>query len=194
MVYNYYLPLCVALTADKIRSDYNPKKSLPTHHSVLRPMLENSLDAVVYGIRKGNELHKKNSGILINDRGKFRMDTARECIKGHELLWNITTWKRGSIVIVLDKNAVDFKKIFRHCFRPGLYANPRSGNTPAAILKCKKAVKEDKIAICFSASNGFENILIYASQKLTDKLYRLAKKYCKEKDYWEREAALLGQD
>lgn len=194
MVNNYYLPLSVALTPDNIRSDYNPRKTIPTHNSVLRIVLKNSLEAVIYGIGKNDDLYKKNSGILISDKGKFRFDTSQECITGHEFLWNVTTWKRGSIVIVLNTDAVDFKKIFKNCFRPGLYATPNSGNTPSAILKCKKAVKEDKFAICFSASNGFESILIYANQKLTDNLYKLAKKYCKEKDYWEKEEASLGLD
>ena len=59
-----------------------------------------------------SDLYKENSDILFPDKGKFRFDNFKECVEGHEYLWNVTGWKRGSIVIILKRDEVNFIDIY----------------------------------------------------------------------------------
>ena len=142
-------------------------------------MLRNSLDASVYGISEQSDLYRLNTGILIKARGKYKLDTNKECIVGHEYLWNATTWKRGSIALILDKD-FDFTEVFRNCYRPGLVATPNSGNSLSAIKKCKDESKRGNVGVCFPASNGIEWIQIYSNIEHRDYLYGLAFQNCGE--------------
>lgn len=123
-----------------------------------------------------------NKTILIKDKGKYKFDKGKECIKGHEFLWNANAWKRGSIVMIMNKD-FDFEGIFKHCARPGLLETPNSGNSPSAIKKCKEEANKGNIGICFTASNGIELIAIYTDISHRDKLYQLAYEHCKERDW-----------
>jgi hypothetical protein len=190
----YYHPLHVSLTHSRITCFYKPNAKLKAHKSVIKILLKNCIEAFVFGLKEQDELYIQNSNILINDRGKFRFDLSKDCVKGHEYLWNATGWKRGSIVIVLKRDAVNFKALFKDCYRPGLSETPNSGNTPAATKKCREESKMGNIGICLSASNGMEWMNIYAEKILTNKLFKQAEKYCKETDYWRKEMARLGID
>jgi hypothetical protein len=181
---DYYLPLNISLTPSNIRHHYEATETLPAHDLVIKTLLDNCKEAYVYGIKKESELFKNNANILISDKGKFKFDTTKECLKGHEYLWNVTGWKRGSIVIILERDKINFSEIFRNCYRPGLCATPNSGNSLSATKKCKEAAAENNMGICFPASNGIEWIQIYASQELTNQLLQNAKNYCQEKDYY----------
>jgi hypothetical protein len=139
------------------------------------------VDSYVYGLTDKNELLNLNRDILIKDKGKYRFDKTKECITGHEYLWNATTWKRGSIVIIVKKN-FDFTEIFRHSYRPSLLGTPNSGSSPSAIKKCKEAADKGDVGICFPASNGIEWIQIYTDIKHRDKLHELAYDNCSERD------------
>lgn len=159
----YYLPLIISL-----------KSAFPIHDLIIRPLLENCKEAFIYGLSKESELYQKNSDILINDKKKFKLDLSKECIKGHEHLWNATGWERGSIVIILENNESLFKDIFKNCYEPGLCATPNSGNSLSAARKCKEEALKSNIAICFPASNGIEWMQIYATPQLTEKLLQEA--------------------
>jgi len=117
-VADFYLPLSVSLTPSDIRHYYNEHESLTAHDKVIRPLFKKSVDTFVYGLTDTSELLNLNRDILIKDKGKYRFDKTKECITGHEYLWNATTWKRGSIVIIVKKD-FDFTDIFKHAFRPG---------------------------------------------------------------------------
>lgn len=181
---DYYLPLNVSLTPSNVRHHYEANGSLPAHDLVIRILLDNCKEAYVYGLKKENELFKSNADILLNEKGKFKFDTTKECIKGHEYLWNVTSWKRGSIVIIIENDKVNFHEIFKNCYRPALCATPNSGNSLSATKKCKEEAAKNNIGICFPASNGVEWIQIYASPELTKQLLQDARKYCQEKDYY----------
>ena len=181
---DFYLPLSVSLTPFDIRHYYDVNSSLPAHDFVIRKLLANCKDAYVYGLKKESELFINNANILINDRGKYKFDISQECVKGHEYLWNVTGWKRGSIVIIIDENKFDFQTVFKNCYRPALSATPNTGNTLSATKKCKEEATKNNIAICFPASNGLEWMQIYATPEMTEQLLREAKIFCKEKDYY----------
>ena len=178
---DFYLPLTVNLTPGDIRHHYNERETLPAHDKVIRPLFKNSVDSYVYGLTDKSELLNLNRDILIKDKGKYRFDKTKECITGHEYLWNATTWKRGSIVIILRKD-FDFTEIFKNTYRPGLLGTPNSGSSPSATKKCKEAADKGDVGICFPASNGIEWIQIYTDIKHRDKLYELAYDNCSERD------------
>jgi hypothetical protein len=139
------------------------------------------VDSYVYGLTDKSELLNLNRDILIKDKGKYRFDKTKECITGHEYLWNATTWKRGSIVIILKKD-FDFTDIFKNTYHPGFLGTPNSGSSPSATKKCKETADKGDIGICFPASNGIEWIQIYTDIKHRDKLYELAYDNCRERD------------
>lgn len=178
---DFYLPLTVDLTPGDTRHYYNERETLPAHDKVIRPLFSSSVESFVYGLTDKSELVNLNRDILIKDKGKYRFDKTKECIIGHEYLWNATSWKRGSIVLIVKKD-FDFTEILRNTYRPGLLVTPNSGSSPSAIKKCKEAVAKGDIGICFSASNGIEWIQIYTDIQHRDKLFELAYKNCSARD------------
>ncbi len=189
---DFYLPLIVNLTGD-VGSDYDERSSLPAHELVIRRLLKGSRDTFVYrGTKEEFFLYGKTQvpiklegvDILISDKGRFKFDKTKECISGNEYLWNARTWKRGSIVMIIEPDKIDFRPIFENCYRPNLLATPNTGNTLSATKKCKEEMAKNNIGICFPASNGLEWMQIYASPALTNELLKMAKTYCREKDYY----------
>ena len=116
MTKDYYKPLSVNLTGE-IRHQYDENSSLPIHELIIRPLLENSINTFVYkGTTEEFFLYGKkqipikleNIDILIKNRHKFKFDKSKECILGNEYLWNAKSWKRGSIVMVIEYEQIDF--------------------------------------------------------------------------------------
>jgi hypothetical protein len=189
---NYFQPLDVNLTG-RIRHHYDEESVLPAHELVIRPLLDKSVEAFLYNGRKDEfflygkmnyPIILEEIDILIKNRGRYKFDKTKECIIGNEYLWNATSWKRGSIVFVLENGQIDFSKLFRNTYRPGISATPNTGNTPSATKKCREEAENGNIAICLSASNGLERMSIYAKGKLFIELIDQAEKNCKEKDYY----------
>ncbi|MBC9909928.1 hypothetical protein [Chitinophaga varians] len=181
----YFRPLSVEfIPPGALYHDYEETEPMPGHETVIRPLLENCLYALVFGIKKDSELYKANADILISDKGKFRLDTSKDCLTGHAYLWNARTWTRGSIIIVLKPDAVDFNDLFPHTYRPSFNDTPNSGNTLSAVKKCGEEAEAGNIAICFSASNGTEWISIYAKGQAWDDILTAGEKHCHQKDYY----------
>ena len=180
---DYFQPLMVSLTG-ALRHFYDVKAKLPAHEFVLRPLIEASKQVYVYGIKKNEYLYTVNSNILKSFKGKFIIDSTKECFDGHEELWNSTTWKRGSIVIIIEPNKIDLGKIFKNTYWPGIDATPNSGDSAAAIKLCKNEMKNGNLAFCLPASNGIEWMTIYANDKYFDKIHKLAKTNCIEPNYY----------
>ena len=177
---NYHMPLYLALTPNDIRLSYDEHLPLPAHDIVLRPLLYNSLYSYVYGLTKESELYKDNAGILNAEKGKFKINTDNECIRGHEYLWNAQRRKRGSIVIICKPETIDFGSVFKGCYRLGLMGTPNAGNTLSATKYCRQEMEQGNIAICFPANNGFDSMLIYVKEPLRSKLFFEAKRVIKE--------------
>jgi hypothetical protein len=183
---DYYMPIQVTLVEDKY---YDENNKLPAHDLVIRPLLEKSIYAYAY---KGTKeefylygkmqipINLKNEYILIPEKGKFRFDTTKECIMGHEYLWNARMCKRGSIIMIIKMNDINvFNEIFKNTFNPCFCNNPNTGNTMSAIKKCKEEMEKGNIAICLSQNNGIEWIQIYLNRESTNKLYEIAEKIVK---------------
>ena len=182
----YFEPLSVNLTGE-IRHHYDEYSVLPAHELVIRPLFENSIDSFVYkGSKEQFFLYGKmqvpikleQEDILISDKGKFRFDKTKECITGHEYLWNACCWKRGSIVIVLKPDKINFSEIFKNTYCPDFVGNPNTGNTISAAKKCKAEMENGNIAVILSASNGLEYMYIYAIKEVLDKFMRCANHNC----------------
>ena len=192
MKFEIMIPLVVNLTGN-IRHHYDEKSVLPAHEFVIRPLLEKSMEAFVY---KGSKdefflcgkmqipIALEQEDILIAEKGKFRFDNTKECILGHEYLWNATTWKRGSVVIIIENGKVDFSTIFKHTYRPSFTDNPNTGNNIAATKKCRMEAEKGNIAICLPASNGIEYMNVYAKADILDKIVDCARTNCQEKNFY----------
>ena len=181
----YFQPLQVDLMG-KIRHHYDENSVLPVHELVIRPLLENSSDAFIYKGAKEEfflcgkiqvPIKLEHEEILIPDRGKFRFNKTKECIVGHEYLWNATMWKRGSIVIVINPGKVDFAEIFKNTYNCDFTETQNSGNTLSAIKMCRAEMENGNIAIIFSASNGIEWMRIYAKGEAWDNILLSAKQF-----------------
>lgn len=138
---------------------------LPTFDSFLRPVLDNSKYCYVYGISETN-ITPNLSTILIKYKGKYRLDLTKEVISGYEFLWNGSYPERGSIVIVLEPDNIDFSLIFSHCFETLTFNNPNTGMTPGAVKFSKKQVEQGFVSLCFSETNGFEWVDVFAPKEL----------------------------
>lgn len=99
---------------------------------------------------------------LVRERGKFRLDLARECVNDAEIFWNACSFRRGSVIIFLD-GEFDLAPILRHCAEISIDETPNMGNTPSATKLAKRAMSEGQITVLFSASNGIEWMDIYVS-------------------------------
>ena len=174
---DYYMPLGFGLTSREVSHYYDQNLPLAAHELVIRPLLYNSEYAYVYGLDTESELYLNNRDILIKEKGKFRFDVSKECIKGHEYIWNVQRWTRGSIVIVCKLERIDFKSILSGCFYVGIAATPNAGNTLAATKFCKKAATTGYLAFCFPASNGLDAMQLYVDEPLKSTLLKEALEY-----------------
>jgi hypothetical protein len=177
---DYYMPIMVSLIENKYQ--YDGKSKLPAHDFVLKPLLDNCIYSYVYGIKDNNELYINNKNILIKEKGKYKLDTTKDCINGHEYFWSAIKWERGSIIIILEGIKI-FNEIFKYTYNPSISGTPNSGNTISAIKKCKDEMEKGNIGIIFPASNGMEWMQIYIKQGNWEKLFKMAEENCKTVDY-----------
>lgn len=172
------MPVSLGLTPPDVRHHYEVLEKQPCHDLVLRPLLKSCEVAYVYGLKKDNPLYLTSNQILVSDKGKFRFNLDFECIANHEKLWNACTWKRGSIVIVIKNEAFHYQDIFPHCYSPSVSATPNSGNTLAAIKKCKEVAQSNMTALILPASNGIAWVQIYSTEAKTIEYFNAAKSLC----------------
>jgi len=180
MEYHIYYPLNVELKENVFD---NENTDIPAYEFILKPLIKNCLYAYVYGLRGDSKLYIQNKDILIYEKGKYRFDLTKECVTGHENLWNARKWNRGSIVIILENDLEIFEKIFKYTYNPSLLGTPNSGNTKSAIKKCKEEMNNNRIGICITASNGIDWIQIYIEQEKADELFLMAEQNCKKSDH-----------
>ncbi|RBL89478.1 hypothetical protein [Chitinophaga flava] len=180
----YFRSLSVELLSEAgSYRNYEETDPFPSHKTIIQPLLKNSFYGCVFGLKKDSALYLSNADILISDKGKFRFDLSKECVAGHEYLWNVRGWERGSIIILL-KNDVDFSEIFKHTYRPSFSNNPNAGNSLSAIKKCKAEAALGNVAICFPASNGSEWMQIYATGVGWERILQQAEANCQQKEYY----------
>ena len=110
-----------------------------THDQIIAPLLQNALAAYVYNGRKDSivgafgsvehPLNLSDFSFLVRERGKFRLDLARECINGAEIFWNACSFRRGSVVVLLE-GEFDPAPILRRCAEIDIDETPNMGNSP----------------------------------------------------------------
>jgi hypothetical protein len=183
---NYYMPISVTLTdiVEMYKKGWHIETDevIPAHDLIIKPLLDKCIYCYVYGIKNCDDIYSKNKDILIKENGKYKLDITKECVKGHESLWNSNGHKRGSIIIILENNINIFYDIFKYTCRPGFSETPNLGNTVSALKKCKEEMENGNIGICFSGSNGLEYMEIYIKEDSINKIKKIADENC-NKEY-----------
>ena len=85
---------------------------------------------------------------LVRERDKFRLDLSRECVNGAEIFWNACSFRRGSVVVLLESE-FDMAPILRRCTEISIDETPNMGNSPAATKLAKRAMSEGRITVLF---------------------------------------------
>ena len=175
---DYFKPFFVKIAGRAREGDHTS-----THDQIIAPLLQNALAAYVYNGRKDSivgafgsvehPLNLSDFSFLVRERGKFRLDLARECVNGAEIFWNACSFRRGSVVVLLD-GEFDLVPILRRCVEIDIDETPNMSNSPAATKLAKRAMSEGQIAVLFSASNGIEWMDIYAPGAVQEKILKLA--------------------
>lgn len=138
-------------------------RSLPWHETVLRPILRNATEVWAYELPQGSEVLRSAGSVATKKQGKFALDLSAELILGHELLWNASGGKRGSIVIVTPVARFPSSEVFPHCQRALLVSNPSAAHTPSAIRFATAKIEDGNSLVCvFPRNNGFEYFDVYA--------------------------------
>lgn len=150
-------------------------EKFPAHREVLEPLLEAANEGWVYGLNPSRKPYQEASEFLKKEKGKYRVLLGGNLIDGYEYFWNATGWERGTVLLLLPRNKIDIKRVFSHCKSVSVMTNFMAGHTPAAIRYARsKVVSSDMIACCFSASNGFEWMDIFAKPEEALRLFLLA--------------------
>jgi hypothetical protein len=189
----YFCPLGLTLINWITERDYKESDHLQVHEKVIRPLFNASTETYIYrgtakprkyytgDIIPGSEpLELKDESILRPTKGKYIFDKTKECITGHEYLWNAKGGKRGSIVLVLG-NGFDFSEIFPHCYNPVDLLTPNIANSKGAVKLCKK-MREERIITAVLSACGIKELSIYAQADAFGKIGRLADSLCKSWD------------
>jgi hypothetical protein len=156
-----------------------PEEPVPTHETVLRPLLGMARGAWVYGIKPGSQASASAGEILVRDKGRHRIRTEGEPIVGREYFWNATAGKRGSIVVLVDCNAPAFLRLLPFCHSPRIMSNYTVAHTPSAIRFAREQVASgEQIACLLSRSNGFRWMHIMARPDIAEPLFAQAKRLC----------------
>ena len=141
------------MTITRARMSRSSRRYCKTHSP---PMSITAAKIASWGGAFGSVEHPLNLsefGFLVRERGKFRLDLSRECVNGAEIFWNACSFRRGSVIILLE-GEFDLAPILRRCAEISIDETPNMGNSPAATKLAKRAMSEGQIAVLFRASTG----------------------------------------
>ena len=137
----YFKPFFVKITGRARDDDHTS-----AHDRIIAPLLQNALTAYVYNGRKdsivgafGSVEHPLNLSefsFLVRERGKFRFDLSRECVNGAEIFWNACSFRRGSVIILLE-GEFDLAPILRRCAEISIDETPNMGKQPCSYQACQ---------------------------------------------------------
>ncbi|MFN8573725.1 MAG: hypothetical protein U0132_16840, partial [Gemmatimonadaceae bacterium] len=151
-------------------------QALPWHESVLRPLLQAADAAWVYELKGASEIFAVADGILRPERGKYAIDLNADPITGHELLWNASGGKRGSIVIKIPASRFPGAVVFPNCEEAFVISNSTVGESPAAVRFARACVADGQNLCCLlSRSNGFARFSIYTAMPRLEELFVMAR-------------------
>ncbi len=149
---------------------------LPWHESVLRPLLGEADAAWAYELKNAPEIFHVAGGILRPERGKYAIDLTVDPITGHELLWNASGGKRGSIVIKMRASRFPGAVVFPNCEDAFVVNNPTVAHSPAALRFARASVADEQNLCCLlSRTNGFEWFSIYTAMPRLEQLFVMAR-------------------
>jgi hypothetical protein len=163
--------LRVMPSADWLAIRQQQHQPLPWHETVLRPLLKATRSAWVYELDEKSEVFAIAQTIVRRERSKHAIALDGEAIRGHELLWNASGGKRGSIVLSMP--AADFpgREIFPHCQEAFIVGNSTVPHTPSAVRFARAAVADGQTLCCLlSRTNGFEWLAIYSTPEHLEEL------------------------
>lgn len=144
-------------------SRFDERRSLAIHETVLRPLLAWATQCWAYGVEPGSEVHASAGSLLTKAGRKHAVALDGDPILGHELFWNASGGKRGTIVILGPRDTFDHEALIRHASSVWTFGNFLSGHTPSAIRMARDTVKEQAlVACCLPRNNGIQWIDIYS--------------------------------
>jgi hypothetical protein len=157
--------------------EFGPEESLPSHTTILRPVLTVATDCWVYDLKPRGAVYKSAAGILQPEKGRFRVRLEGDPISGRELFWNADSGRCGTIVILVPVDRFPAEKVFRACNGVWVFMNFLAGHTPAATRYARTQVDSGKfIAACLPRNNGIEWLDLFAEPQLALKLFNLARR------------------
>lgn len=165
----------VWLTPRSVGRNYDERARLPSHDRFLRPILKLSKEAVAYGVEPASEVGRAAAGILKADRGRHWILLDREVIAEHELFWNATGSRRGTILIRCFANDLLQSDVFTSTYRPNIVVNAGAAHTPSALRLARQFVEDGKSAVvCLPRNNGMQWADIFAPPQLAIELFEAA--------------------
>lgn len=158
--------------------DIDVNSSLPVHERVLRPLIQQSAECRVYGLKKKAEIYSAITAIISKETRAFLcLDITKEILHGYEKLWNVRFRGRGTILLVLKPPMALSQEVFVHCSAPDVMSSMTQlckAHTASAIRDAIQLQNSGSLCICFPANNGIEWIDIFAPMSELLRLFDIA--------------------
>jgi [ribosomal protein S5]-alanine N-acetyltransferase len=149
---------------------------IPWHETVLRPLLSASRKAWVYELKPASDVFEAAKEIVTRESGKYAIDLGGDPITEHELLWNASGGRRGSIVLEIPVERFPASEIYPRCQGAFIVGNSTVPHSPAAIRYARSQVASGETICCLlSRTNGFEWISIFAAPSQLPELFAEAR-------------------
>jgi len=143
-----------------------------THKTVLAPLLSAAKECWVYDISAGTPVEGVARSLLTKSQGKYAVRTSGDPISGFEYFWNVSGGKRGSVVILLQEDSLDWDAIIRNALGTLVSGNIGAAHTPSAIRYAKRRVREEGlVACCLPRNNGFQWLDVIARPSFASVLF-----------------------
>jgi hypothetical protein len=136
------------------------------HDIVISKILSIASTCRIYYSNK-SILSSIEKGVLSVKKKFVELDKDVGMSRGNEYIWNISGGVRGTIVVSIPvkKLTAAFENILVNANAPIVWSSRNQlikGHTRSAIRFAVKCTEEDKVALCFPASNGIEWMDIFA--------------------------------
>jgi hypothetical protein len=161
-------------------STVDPLRAVQTHESVLRPLLLASTAAWVYRLTPDSIACSSAIDILEKQRGRYRIKTEIESIRGYEQFWNAPSDQRGTVVILTPADESLVLDLLPQCNWPRVISNYTVGHPPSSIRFARSATESGE-QYAFLLSRGSDWLSIMATPQAAEELYCHALRLCQER-------------
>jgi hypothetical protein len=168
----------VGLTGET-SSTVDPRRAVQAHESVLRPLLRASTAAWVYRLTPDSIACSSAIDILEKQRGRYRIKTEIESIRGYEQFWNAPSKQRGTIVVLTPADESLVLGLLPQCNRPRVISNYTVGHPPSSIRFARAATGSGE-QYAFLLSRGSDWLSIMSTPRVAESLYSDALRLCRE--------------